>query len=437
VFLYVAKAMFWIYTAGEFVSEYDTLPGVNQLLDPAATGATKDRAPLIAKLGSLGSSSESDMTVSMFVRDSSIVLATQYVNETTLITQSSGLYALPDEHASWIVPEDVTKLVAFVDDNQAFSIILVASSGKVIIGHLSVDSVGHTKNMWADWQQLTVDIESTIVDASHISARSNGGNEFAFVAVNDKKFELYSVIIEGVCPSATSRIGGSKSVSSSLSRRDDVVKVRLATVSGAQLLFYSSAKENAVYGALLSDTDLKFTTDPQWVRVSTGLDFDVAWISVAFSSSLGADTKSDALMLVADHGYCYNSHTHNTRSFPTVCDSGPTVVTPYTMDYSFGLLNDWKSLLRTSECVTNKNDCFAVTVCNERVLHGSYDQGSKPAVTMISLPGGAPLFVEVHEGLSESVTVDAGCGEPYRRESIVIDAFSPVSWMNNLLRTST
>jgi hypothetical protein len=408
--------MFWIYTSGEYTQNYDTLPAVNQLLDTTASNTKGiDTTPFITELGS-------QRTVSCFLRaGSSVILSTQYFDETSLEMTSSNIFTVPSEHSEWLLANGgkLVKVITFVDAEKKTVVGVVGSTGNLLLCHLSSSDSGIE---WSDWQHVRIGGDSYF-DACLGDATPEGTDIIFTAADGMGGITMTTFALTGSTPAVLATIVGQAKVQGPTGSVDDVASAKLVIVGETSLLFVSSIKENAVFAASLPVVN-------RWTRVCTGRYFDVDTASATFE-----DSASVALMLVADYGYCYNSHTHNTRAYPAVCDSPPTV-TPYTLDYSYGLFSDWVSLIQSSECAGSSN-CFAVTSCTDRILHGSYDQGSKPSTALLSLSTGAPLFVELHEGLSSSLetALDTGCGEPYRRESIVVDAFSPISWTNNLLRT--
>jgi hypothetical protein len=106
------------------------------------------------------------------------------------------------------------------------------------------------------------------------------------------------------------------------------------------------------------------------------------------------------------------------------------------LDYSLGLVEDWIALLDSSACDSINGDsaCFAVTVCSREILHGTYDVGKKPSLLL--LPPSQfenVMFVEVHEGFGSNDKDINSCGQPIRRDGLVVDSFRIVDWTNALL----
>jgi len=198
-------------------------------------------------------------------------------------------------------------------------------------------------------------------------------------------------------------------------------------------------------------------------------DESVEWKPISVGERFSINAVGDVLMLVSDHGYCYNSHAHNTRSFPSVCAS-PPVPTPYVLTYSVGLVQDWRIVLdnRLSSFNSNlsyqrKNDgrdhrssgvgsniytttatncsisssgeasCFLVSPCHRRILHGAYDQGSRPTIALGITNETEITFFEAHDGFPTSARDIGSCGLPLGRDGIVADSFDISLWVKNLV----
>ena len=171
-------------------------------------------------------------------------------------------------------------------------------------------------------------------------------------------------------------------------------------ISGADImLFYTSSHQ--LYGGFVSDGAI-------WSHLGVGDDITVA-------------VTNDVLMLVTDYGYCYNSHSHNTRSVPHVCSSVPKPL-QHVLDYSIGLLEDWRDVLTSQELVSS---------CHSRILHGSYDQGSHPTVALRAIDN-VYSFVSTHEAIASDEEADGRCGTPVLQDGIVVDSFPIDAWVQRL-----
>ncbi len=229
---------------------------------------------------------------------------------------------------------------------------------------------------------------------------------------------------------ASDLLGDGASASTASSARLGV-RVPAGSEGDALLLLFLSVNDVIFGTASVED-------EAPWVAVSTGRYFDVS-------------ATDGALMLVTDYGYCFNSHTHNTRSAPSVCQQAARP-TRTVLDYSMGLFEDWLEVLRESKCAcinaSNCGDlCTEVTSCHLRIMHGTYDQGTRPAVAMASGhtgDGGGVyyFFMEVHEGFSEfdrealsrrgRSDPDNGCGIPLAHDELVVDSFELNHWLEAL-----
>lgn len=195
---------------------------------------------------------------------------------------------------------------------------------------------------------------------------------------------------------------------------DDAKLVQTAT----GLLLYISTHE-IIYGTILTKTQSQLTAN--WVSLTIGKYFDVS------------RSSDGVLSMVTDYGYCFNSHEHNTRAYPLVCSS-LAVANSHSLDYNIGWEKDWITILQTSKC---SGDCYAVNSCDDNgVFHGTYDQGSKPKTLVLpsttTSTGKNYFFLELHEGLSASEHLTGGCGEPIRREGVVVDSFEIDQWAKAL-----
>jgi hypothetical protein len=122
-------------------------------------------------------------------------------------------------------------------------------------------------------------------------------------------------------------------------------------------------------------------------------------------------------------GYCYNNDIANKRPAPALCDSEPESL-DHVLTYNFGLLSQFAAAIDANE---------TITACST-VLHGTYDMGSNPAVSLF-IP--KSLFinlavVEIHEGVdhfipdldeasSDKIT-SATCGNSDAHDGLVVDS---------------
>lgn len=164
----------------------------------------------------------------------------------------------------------------------------------------------------------------------------------------------------------------------------------------------------------------------------------IPFVRLTVGTFFSVSVASDALMMVADNGYCFNSHVHNTRSKPMVCSS-EQIPTSGVLQYSIGLVSDWKLVLGSSSAsaFNATGYIFALSSCHDRILHGAYDQGSRPSVSLreVELENKSVgiVFAEVHEGLQNIATAESnGCGTPLQNEGLVLNSFDINSWLQNL-----
>lgn len=86
------------------------------------------------------------------------------------------------------------------------------------------------------------------------------------------------------------------------------------------------------------------------------------------------------MLVLAGNGYCYNSHEHNIRSRPRVCDAAPEP-TPNVLSYTFMSFAKAVAMALGHEADAN------ISVCGSDMLHGTYDFGTRPAAAFITFSG--------------------------------------------------
>lgn len=263
------------------------------------------------------------------------------------------------------------------------------------------------------------------------------------------------ISVDATSGAVTSTLVSATAVAAPTSEIVDAAKLALLDeIPGAAPVLFVSQGLN-IYAAEVSfTTSSSSSATPQWSAVTTGKHLQA---SVA---GTGADR---ALMLVTDYGYCYNSHVHNTRAYPMVCASQP-LPTETVLDYSLGLAAHWLEAIRSGDSVVKKSPTsgkvgadsltYLATSCSQKILHGSYDQGGRPAIALskqavapsASDSGSAGVgsemyfFLEAHEGLPVATKGTLGTRgggeslEPVHVDGIVLDAFEVDSWLRSLQR---
>ena len=174
---------------------------------------------------------------------------------------------------------------------------------------------------------------------------------------------------------------------------------------GVDNLMIFASVQNQILATLWASDETVLPTST-WTTIGVGNHIDI-------SVSSGG-----VVMLVTDYGFCYNSHKHNTRSTEKVCSSIPTP-SKHVLDYNIGYEKDWVALLTSDErfiamsSLSNTDDSQEsesnryITPCHKRILHGSFDQGLRPSVSLSSLTS-VPFFLELHEGLSRLTVPNGG-----------------------------
>lgn len=139
--------------------------------------------------------------------------------------------------------------------------------------------------------------------------------------------------------------------------------------------------------------------------------------SVSLSSTPLGPQGPHLGMISAEDGYCYLSHSHNTRAQPTQCQQQGTS-TPGVLTYTLADLADWEYWI-------GDNSTGPVTSCTEQFQHGSYDMGSDSAGTLF-IAGNVDEyrvgFAEMHRGVNASAA-STGCGDASVYEGVIMDGW--------------
>lgn len=132
-------------------------------------------------------------------------------------------------------------------------------------------------------------------------------------------------------------------------------------------------------------------------------------------------------LLVASDAYCWNSHQHNIRSAPALCDSQANATAGSgVLSYSYGSAScslvvqlTRRSFADFDAHITHD---LAITPCSG-VYHGTYDMGHRPS-TALFLAGSPPAvsLAAVHEGPDGS-SDPGGCGLANKFQGIMLDSW--------------
>lgn len=368
---------------------------------------------------------------------SAVYTVSVVVNPDKVLVTSGEPIALPQEVASSLALSKSNALAAGISvtsSNATQYTLLMTSSGS-LVAYSDASATYYSGSLALNG--TVYDIE--LLDASQCgsSSISDDFNLCVLVASDaNGAVSLSTVLLTGKYATGASEVAYTNAFSVSVvsvvtlavPSEDTLRGVKLAVDSAAkEVLVFTSNSEKRVKGALVSLSVAGGDVSPAWTQITIGQSIDV-----------GYSAESGVLMLVNDYGYCYNSHDHNTRSYPTVCSAEPTP-TQYTLDYSLGLLSDWKQVLTlSSRSVDTKGAAprtaeYAVNSCHDNILHGTYDLGSKPAVAFLPLTSesASPFFLTLHEGFpADSLGVAlGGCGDALPREGIVADHFRITEWV--------
>lgn len=484
-------AMFRVYSSSESNNTgIDTAVGMNKLVAQAAS------KPFIVQISS-------SAYLAVFQDETGNIATTSiHANETAFTaTFPTAAETLPTAWTAWLLEGGDDCLVSVVslaiDDvgSGRAQVMLTTRLGKLLVLSISYDNengiipIDESTQTWRG--QLEIDSElcdsdpisasaaesvvSDVVSADVASENLAGPYTVVFLVLTSDLRTLTAV-------AAQLSFGGAllvnvmTCINTELSVTSDIDNARLASLGNALdghqmktqnekeyhfILFASTA--NTIVGRELQ---LVESTSALSSTAVFALPFSSSWITITVGSGIAVSFSplNNVLLLLNDGGYCYNSHKHNTRSLPSVCSS-PPVPTPYVLDYTLGLVEDWQSALRKSDCLftsavsgtsasstdsssssnglkREKKACYMASPCDARILHGTYDQGSKPTVAvsrfaMNSNTGSgsdAAFFLSLHEGYSLNERHGGGCGEPIHRDGVVLDSFDISEWVEALTR---
>mmetsp|Transcript_26686 Transcript_26686/g.44747 ORF Transcript_26686/g.44747 Transcript_26686/m.44747 type:complete len:622 (+) Transcript_26686:287-2152(+) len=184
-----------------------------------------------------------------------------------------------------------------------------------------------------------------------------------------------------------------------------VASTSLQEVGELSFIFVSVGGK--VYGASKRSDELAFTN----------------FRLIGLGSSVHASSLDSTLLLVTEGNHCYNSHIHNTRAFPLVCDpkTAREDACEYALDYSVGTAENWSLWLE-------QQPDAVLTPCNEFILHGTFSGGQNPSGALFPLDAksqaeGKVGVMVAHEPYP--LFVESKCGTPYVGDTgIVVSAFA-------------
>lgn len=407
----------------------------------------------------------------------SIVLSLLRVNRLVYTVHTETSVSLSTVDAAWLLAEEGVTLVSAIllpSESEQMPIILVMNSaGRFVVLQLHVYIPGEvailstiqgtlpSEQLGAVYYDIVVRVQEE-GNSTYSSCCSEQDQQVCLLVLTQELTESataaplkLSTLVLTTTTAAIKMLGTTKVAAPSTDGQ--VSSARLAQLNegsdtGVTVVF--CAQNLVIYATeVISYTASGSSSSAQqgWSAVTTGKNFQV---------SIAGKGLDQALMLVSDYGYCYNSHTHNTRSYPTVCSSLPQP-TETVLDYSLALSKHWLEALRDpayyySERVNSSQDTttsatttvYISTSCSEKILHGSYDQGSHPAVVLsysnfshLSIGEKTYFFLSAHEGIpmsiqyTESSRGGGGCGEPVHYDGVVLDAFAVDAWIRALKQT--
>jgi hypothetical protein len=183
----------------------------------------------------------------------------------------------------------------------------------------------------------------------------------------------------------------------------------LSTNDTAYSIVSWSTSSNTIYGCAIQTSfkDGTTTSTCSPVPISVG---------AAPKVSLAAIENIVVALQVQTDSFCFNSLTRNTQAFPSVCDLVP-VSESGVLTYTYGAWNAFEQ---------QYSDASLITSCSTRLLHGMYDMGTNPDVSMFVYDYNDFGMVAVHEAITDESAGNMNCGRPLiqTKGTMMIDAFS-------------
>lgn len=137
----------------------------------------------------------------------------------------------------------------------------------------------------------------------------------------------------------------------------------------------------------------------------------------------GVNEEVQAALVVGD-SFCWNNEVHNKDANVAVCSQIPTS-TKGILTYAFGRFDDF---------VRNMQDPTRaiLSACSETLAVGSYDQGSRPVVSLYVKDTGNVGILAAHEGFNGDGDSTV-CGTPLPRQGdVVLDEWPLFSYEGNM-----
>ncbi len=145
--------------------------------------------------------------------------------------------------------------------------------------------------------------------------------------------------------------------------------------------------------------------------------------TIGVGTTVSVSAAGGALLVTSSDAYCWNNEFNN-KEVVNVCSIVP-VSTRGVLAYWYAPVANWVAQLTTTATHVGQyqQEQQPITVCNARVVHASFDQGSASHATLAVEPRtGALRLLEVHVGPSTLEQVP-NCGVATEWDGLVIDSF--------------
>ncbi|PRP77324.1 type A von Willebrand factor domain-containing protein [Planoprotostelium fungivorum] len=137
-------------------------------------------------------------------------------------------------------------------------------------------------------------------------------------------------------------------------------------------------------------------------------------VDVGANPSVSMVSDGDRLYILQVHGegYDYNTEERNKNPLVAVCDQTPES-SENVLVYNWATLSDWVSHLQSNRSV--------ITSCHADIMHGSFDRGNAPDVSVIHRGGKVFDMVETHLGISHR---SEEAGSPLSHHGLVLNSWT-------------
>jgi hypothetical protein len=122
---------------------------------------------------------------------------------------------------------------------------------------------------------------------------------------------------------------------------------------------------------------------------------------------------------VVGEGFCWNTEVQNKDAATGLCDVTPTP-SNFSLTYTYSSIENFFSRIDSGATFTS---------CDEGVLHGAYDYGVSPSVSLFYTSADQLAMLEIHQGVTSAMmppenSPGSECGVPVPSEHLLLDAWA-------------